>query len=91
MHRMEGGRGPRRGDDEALAVGGDFNRALGPMGTDHPKPLVDFPAKEAVFWMDSTAQLVSDPARREERNRNFSEFKYPTLPSNPDIEIKNAG
>ena len=61
------------------------------MGADHAEPLIDFPAKESVFRVDPAAQLLSGAAGRKQRNEDLSRLEDPTLPGNPDVEVKNSG
>jgi hypothetical protein len=61
------------------------------MGTDHAQPLIDFTSKETVFRVNPAAQLLSQPAGREERNRGLPLLEDPTLPGKPDVEIENSG
>ena len=62
---MESGRRLRGRNDKALAIRGNCGGALGPMGADDAEPLIDFTSKEAVFRVNTTAQLLSQSAWRE--------------------------
>lgn len=59
------------------------------MGADDAQPLVDLAAEEAVFGLNSAAELFSQTTARKERNARAG-LDYPTFPSDPDMEIQHS-
>ena len=53
---------------------------MGPMGADDAEPLIDLTAQETVFGLNTTAQLVGEPARDEERDDDSSGLDDSALP-----------